>query len=79
MDAQKTIVHEATHLRFDIGMSQHAEAICYAYEKMHELNRTYLTKTEWEDIVEKVKAEYTNLKWEEGGYGDLTRFVFVQE
>lgn len=40
--AEQTVIHETTHIRFHIGQCQHAEAICFAYEKMHKENRDYL-------------------------------------
>ena len=77
MVAQQTFIHEVTHLRFGIGGCQHAEAICFSYEKMHKENRDYLTKAEWGKMVELAKMAYPEYDWEEGGYGDYEQFDFV--
>ena len=76
--AEQTIIHEATHLRFNIGECQHAEAICFAFEKMHKENRTYLTPEEWDKMVALAKSAYPDYNWEEGGYGDYEQFNFVR-
>ena len=76
--AQQTLVHEATHLRYDIGDCQHAEAICYAHEKMHKENRSFLYDDEWDYCVNLAKNAYPELEWEAGGYGDYGQFDFVR-
>ena len=76
--AQQTLVHEATHLRYGIGGCQHAEAICYAHEKMHKENRTFLYDDEWDYCVNLAKEKYSELEWEFGGYGDYGQFDFVR-
>ncbi len=42
----QTVIHEMTHYYYNIGNCQHAEAICFAMEKMHIVNRDYLTEDE---------------------------------
>ena len=77
--AEQTFVHEAAHLRFNIGDCQHAEAICYAYEKMHKENRTVLYEDEWKKLVLLAKEQYWYYNWEKGGYGDYGQFSFVRK
>ena len=67
------------HHHFHIGGCQHAEAVCYAYEKMHALDRTYLYKDEWDDIVEMVKRAYPEFLWETRAGGEFEQFRFVRE
>ena len=78
-NAAQTIIHEMTHYYYEIGHCQHAEAICYAMEKMHILKRNYLTEKEWNEIVDLVVKNYSNLEWESGGYGDFEQFSFVRK
>lgn len=74
----QTIIHEMTHYYYDIGNCQHAEAICFSMEKMHLLNRDYLTKGEWEQMVKLAVDNYSELEWEERGYGNFKQFDFVR-
>lgn len=76
--AQQTLIHEATHLRYDIGDCQHAEAVCYAHEKMHKENRSFLYDDEWDYCVNLARNAYPELEWEVGGYGDYGQFDFVR-
>lgn len=75
---EQSIVHEATHLEYDIGKCQHAEAICYARELMYEKGEATLTAEEWNRCVEWAKKQYSWLEWEEGGYGKYEKFNFVK-
>lgn len=77
--ATQTIIHEVTHAYYNIGRCQHAEAICFAMEKMHILNRDYLTPEEWEQMVKLAVDNYPELKWEDGGYGNFKQFNFVRK
>ena len=63
---------------YNIGNCQHAEAICFAMEKMHALNRDYLTEEEWKKMVQLAIDNYPELEWEDGGYGDFKQFDFVR-
>lgn len=74
----QTIIHEMTHYYYDIGGCQHAEAICFAMEKMHIENRNYLTEDEWNKMVMLSVDNYPELEWEDGGYGDFKQFDFVR-
>ena len=47
--------------------------------KMHILKRNYLTEKEWNEIVDLVVKNYSNLEWESGGYGDFEQFNFVRK
>ena len=76
--AAQTLIHEMAHYRFNIGYCQHAEAICFAYEKMHLMNRNYLTKEEWEYVKKLAIDNYPEYNWEKGGYGDYEQFDFVR-
>lgn len=75
----QTIVHEMAHYRFGIGECQHAEAICFAMEKMHKERRDYLKPNEWEYVKKLAQDTYPELKWEDGGYGNYKQFDFVRD
>lgn len=75
----QTIVHEMAHYRFGIGECQHAEAICFAMEKMHKERRDYLKPNEWEYVKKLAQDTYPELKWEEGGRGNYEQFDFVRD
>ena len=75
--AAQSTIHEMVHYRFHIGGCQHAEAVCFAYEKMHILDKTTLTKDEWDAMVKLAKKAYPEYSWEEGGYGNYEQFKFV--
>lgn len=77
--AGQTVIHEITHYAYQVGRCQHAEAICFAMEKMHILGRDYLTSEEWKQMVDLAKQAYPEYEWEEGGYGDFSQFNFVVE
>lgn len=76
--AGQTLIHEMAHFRFNIGGCQHAEAICFAMEKMHIMNRDYLTKSEWEYVKKLAIDNYPEYDWEKGGYGNYEQFSFVR-
>ncbi len=66
--AAQTVVHETTHLYFDIGQCQWAEAVCFAREKMFLAGRK-LTVAELRYIVNLAKQAYPEFNWKKGGYG----------
>lgn len=74
--AAQTVVHEVTHHRFDIGGSQQAETICYAFEKMHKEKRKYLTQEEWDALVRLAENQYWDLP-AVGGVENVERFDFI--
>ena len=74
--AGQTVVHEVTHHKYGIGGSQQAEAICFAFEKMHKENRKYLTQEEWDTLTELSKTVYWDLP-AVGGVDNLERFDFI--
>ena len=76
--AAQTLIHEMTHYTYHIGQCQHAEAVCFAMEKMHIMNRAYLTETEWEYVKKLAIDNYPEYNWEQGGYGDYGQFKFVK-
>ena len=67
--ASQTLIHEMAHYRFNIGGCQHAEAVCFAMEKMHIMGRDYLTREEWEYVKNLAIDNYPEYNWERGGYG----------
>ena len=71
--AAQTIIHEATHSKFNIGQSQWAEAMCFAAEKMHIMGRKTLTIEEKRYIISLAKQAYPEFKWRKGGYGNERR------
>ncbi len=77
--AAQTIIHEMTHYHYSIGNCQHAEAVCFAMEKMHKERRDYLFKEEWDRMVKLAVDNYPELEWEAGGYGDFKQFDFVRD
>lgn len=77
--AAQTVAHEMAHYRYRIGGCQHAEAICFAMEKMHLMGRDYLTPDEWETMKRLAIDNYPEYNWEEGGYGNYDQFDFVRE
>lgn len=77
--AAQTLIHEMTHYWYHIGDCQHAEAVCFAMEKMHLLKRDYLTEDEWQQMVKLAVDNYTEYEWERGGYGDFKQFNFVKK
>lgn len=77
--AGQTVIHEMAHYRFNIGGCQHAEAVCFAMEKMHIMHRDYLTNDEWEYVKRLAIDNYPEYNWEKGGYGDYEQFSFVKD
>ena len=77
--ASQTLIHEMAHYRFNIGGCQHAEAVCFATEKMHIMGRDYLTREEWEYVKNLAIDNYPEYNWERGGYGDYEQFSFVRD
>lgn len=77
--AAQTVIHEMTHYYYNIGCCQHAEAICFAMEKMHKERKNTLTTEEWDYVVKLAKDNYPEYNWEEGGYGSYDQFDFVEK
>ena len=77
--ASQTLIHEMAHYRFNIGGCLHAEAVCFAMEKMHIMGRDYLTREEWEYVKNLAIDNYPEYNWERGGYGDYEQFSFVRD
>lgn len=77
--AGQTLIHEMAHFRFRIGGCQHAEAVCFAMEKMHIMNRDWLTEEEWRKMVDLAKFAYPELEWEVEGGGNFEQFNFVKK
>lgn len=66
--AAQTIIHEATHLYYNIGQNQWAEAVCMAAEKMF-LTGKPLTIAEKRYIIKLAKTAYPEYNWKKGGHG----------
>lgn len=77
--AGQTLIHEMAHFRFKIGGCQHAEAVCFAMEKMHIMKRDWLTEEEWEKMVDLAKNAYPELEWEVEDGGNFEQFNFVKK
>lgn len=45
-------------LRTDTRACQHAEAVCFAMEKMHKERRDYLFKEEWDRMIKLAIGNY---------------------
>lgn len=76
--AAQTLIHEMTHYYYNIGHCQHAEAVCFAMEKMHIEKRDFLTREEWDKMVKLAVENYSELEWEVGGYGNFKQFNFIR-
>lgn len=61
----KTLIHEATHCKYNIGGSQYSEAVCFAREYLHEYGQ--LTYKEIRNIIKEVKELYPEYQWRKGG------------
>ena len=57
----ETIIHEATHIRLDIGGGQHAEAVCDYFAELH--TKGELTGQDIRNIIKSVKERYSDHKW----------------
>ena len=77
--AGQTLIHEMAHFRFRIGECQHAEAVCFAMEKMHIMNRDWLAEEEWRKMVDLAKIAYPELEWEVENGGNFEQFNFVKK
>lgn len=62
-----TLIHECTHLKYGIGYSQWAEAVCYAKELQHRRNTEHLAMEDLRKIVKVVRDNYTEYNWRKGG------------
>lgn len=74
--AAQTVVHEVAHHKYNIGGSQLAETICFAFEKMHKEGRNYVTREEWDTLAEIARKHYWDLP-AKGGVDHLERFDFI--
>lgn len=75
--AAQTVIHEMTHYHYNIGQSQHAEAVCFGMEKLHLTGNEVLTKEEWEYVKKLAIDNYPDFNWEEGGYGDYSKISII--
>lgn len=57
----ETIIHEETHIEYDIGGDRHAECVCDYYALKH--RKGDLTGEDIKSIIISVKQRYPDLKW----------------
>lgn len=57
----ETIIHEATHIEYDIGGDKHAESVCDYYAALHRKGK--LTMNDLRDIIKSVNERYPEMKW----------------
>lgn len=57
----KTIIHEITHVKYDIGECQWAEAVCETRALQHE--KGILTIQDKRNIIKEIKKNYPDMKW----------------
>jgi len=63
----KTLIHEVTHCKYDIGGDQWAEAVCFCREHIHE--KGSLTYGDMRNIIKTVKELYPEYRWRKGRRG----------
>jgi hypothetical protein len=59
----ETIIHEESHIEFDIGGDMHAECVCDYYALKH--RKGELTGDDIRSIIKSVKERYPDFKWRE--------------
>lgn len=57
----KTIIHEITHVKYEIGGDQWAEAVCEIRALQHE--KGILTIQDKRNIIKEIKKNYPDMKW----------------
>ena len=57
----ETIVHEETHLEYNIGGDAHAECVCDYNALKH--RKGELTREDIRDIIKSVRQRYPEYKW----------------
>lgn len=57
----ETIIHEETHIEYDIGGDMHAECVCDYYALMH--RKAELTSDDIRSIIISVKERYSDFIW----------------
>ena len=77
--AAQTLIHEMGHYYYNIGKSQHAEAICFGLEKLHLTGNQKLTVDEWEYVKKLSIDNYPEYNWEDGGYGEFEKIQIVDK
>lgn len=60
-ETTKTLIHEVTHMKLDIGGDQWSEAVCIAQEFRHD--KDVLTYSDKRDIIKKAKRLYPDYPW----------------
>lgn len=57
----ETIIHEATHIEYDIGGDKHSECICDCYALIHRKGK--LTMSDLRGIIKSINRRYPEMKW----------------
>lgn len=57
----ETIIHEETHIEYDIGGDRHAESVCDYYALVH--RKGQLTGDDIRSIIESVDSRYSDMQW----------------
>lgn len=57
----ETIIHEATHIEYDIGEDKHAECVCDYYALKHRKGK--LTGVDIKNIIKSVNERYPDYAW----------------
>ena len=61
----ETIIHEATHRRYNIYGDKHAEAVCIAQEYKRHYNVDKLSFAQKREVIKEVNRNYQSYKWRE--------------
>lgn len=57
----ETIIHEETHIEYDIGGDRHAECVCDYYALVHRKGK--LTSDDIRSIIKSVDSRYSDMQW----------------
>lgn len=57
----ETIIHETTHIEYDIGEDRHAECVCDYYALKH--RKGELTGADIKNIIKSVNERYPDYVW----------------
>lgn len=60
-EAVKTIIHEVSHIKYNVGGDQWAETFCEIKAMQHE--KKELTISDIKDIIKNIKKNYPHYKW----------------
>lgn len=60
----ETIIHESTHIEYDIGGDKHSECVCDYYALLH--RKGELTVSDLRSIIKSINSRYQDMKWRSG-------------